>query len=206
MSKRPPAPWNRELTRCSQVTCPAPTETLAAGNVFVEGEWHRVAYCPRHAAMMPTFAPDPVPGKSMCHCDATFEMHPWHPEYRCPKDSPAPDPRTQQIGAQVQCYCPRNPKGHLHRPDRGCPDLGKHGQPSVPEHELMHQTLQQQKDDRLLADLFRRALKGDLVQVATSFQPRWAVQLQAGRQKTVGYVVNSIDLTDDEIDALRRSV
>ncbi len=49
---RPPPNFNADLHLCTQLTCPAPPDTLIRGIATVRGYLHRVAYCPLHAEMM----------------------------------------------------------------------------------------------------------------------------------------------------------
>lgn len=56
-------------------------------------------------------------------------------------------------------------------------------------------------DDALLADLFRRALKAEIIDVGMHLQPSYRLTIRPGVDFS-----NEIELTDPEVEALRRSV
>ncbi len=138
-------------------------------------------------------------GAVMCACPNTYGLHHWHRGRGCPPDPVLEGDPMSEVGAQVQCYCtgrgPDSASGHLWRKDRGCPNSP--AQPFLGDHPAATPV----SDERVLADLFRRALKVGLLDLRIQVRPNYAVQLEAG-QNTFDPPV--FDLTDHEVEVIRK--
>lgn len=108
------------------------------------------------------------------------------------------------------CFCSVDTAGHVWQAsarDFACPPSPVPAPPGFADPaQLRQHSEQQDSDDRLLADLFRRALKTDVLTIKSHFRPTYHHTLEPGTISGLFGLDNAIELTDDEIDVLRRSV
>jgi hypothetical protein len=167
-------------TTCTTALCP--NTPVTPGLFWEEKQWWPVAYCDECAKALGN------------------QFHPYGVAPSDPKPTYETDPEwADRVRRGFNCHT--------------CAGTGRTTHNDMPDGSSRAQTCltcagtgkQPTPDDALLADLFRRALKAEIISTKTHFHPSWHITLVPGDPARNEWP-RPIELTDAEIDAFRRSV